>query len=139
MITEIVDTFAVEIRQITSGRISLRRLRHGGSLSAAELCRVWPLTRDRIGARDCLDHPERPAALRRPIRLRPCEVRPASVAALADGGARVLGTSHRQSPVKSLVGSVREGLTELFSPPDGYEVILGNGGSTLFWDLAVFS
>jgi phosphoserine aminotransferase len=69
----------------------------------------------------------------------PAKVRPASVAALADEGARLLGTSHRQSPVKNLVGSVREGLAELFTLPDGYEVILGNGGSTLFWDLAVFS
>ena len=50
-----------------------------------------------------------------------------------------MGTSHRQSPVKNLVNSVREGLAELFTLPDGYEVILGNGGSTLFWDLAVFS
>ncbi len=69
----------------------------------------------------------------------PAKVRPASVAALADEGARILGTSHRQSPVKNLVNSVREGLAELFTLPDGYEVILGNGGSTLFWDLAVFS
>ncbi|MDF2746323.1 MAG: serC [Propionibacteriaceae bacterium] len=69
----------------------------------------------------------------------PAKVRPASVAALADEGARVLGTSHRQSAVKNLVGSVREGLAELFTLPDGYEVILGNGGSTLFWDMAVFS
>ena len=69
----------------------------------------------------------------------PAKVRPASVAALAEEGARVLGTSHRQSAVKNLVGSVREGLAELFTLPDGYEVILGNGGSTLFWDMAVFS
>ena len=69
----------------------------------------------------------------------PAKVRPASLAALAHEGARVLGTSHRQSPVKNLVGSVREGLAELFTLPDGYEVILGNGGSTLFWDMAVFS
>ena len=69
----------------------------------------------------------------------PAKVRPAAVAALADEGARVLGTSHRQSPVKNLVGSVREGVAELFTLPDGYEVILGNGGSTLFWDMAVFS
>ena len=49
-----------------------------------------------------------------------------------------MGTSHRQAPVKNLVGSVREGLTELFSLPDGYEIILGNGGSTAFWDIAAF-
>jgi phosphoserine aminotransferase len=69
----------------------------------------------------------------------PAKIRPASVAALADDGAPVLGTSHRQDPVKNLVGSVREGIADLFDLPDGYEVILGNGGSTLFWDLAVFS
>jgi phosphoserine aminotransferase len=50
----------------------------------------------------------------------------------------VLGTSHRQAPVKNLVGSVREGLRSLFSLPEGYEVILGNGGSTAFWDIAAF-
>ena len=50
----------------------------------------------------------------------------------------VLGTSHRQPPVKNLVGSVRSGLTELFSLPDGWEIVLGNGGSTVFWDVATF-
>ena len=50
----------------------------------------------------------------------------------------MLGTSHRQAPVKNLVGAVREGLAELFSLPDGYEVVLGNGGSTAFWDIAAF-
>jgi len=69
----------------------------------------------------------------------PAKVRPASIAALADAGARLMGTSHRQNPIKDLVGSVREGLAELFQAPDGYEVVLGNGGSTLFWDVAVFS
>ena len=49
-----------------------------------------------------------------------------------------LGTSHRQAPVKQLVGSVRAGLTELFGLPDGWEIVLGNGGSTLFWDAATF-
>jgi phosphoserine aminotransferase len=69
----------------------------------------------------------------------PAKVRPDAVAALAATGTTLLGTSHRQAPVKNLVGAVREGLTELFRLPDGYEVVLGNGGSTLFWDLAVFS
>jgi len=50
--------------------------------------------------------------------------------------ASILGTSHRQAPVKNLVGQVRAGLTELFRLPDGYEVVLGNGGSTAFWDIA---
>ncbi len=48
----------------------------------------------------------------------------------------MLGTSHRQAPVKSLVGRVRAGIAELFSLPEGYEVVLGNGGSTAFWDVA---
>ncbi len=49
-----------------------------------------------------------------------------------------MGTSHRQAPVKNLVGSVRSGLTELFGLPDGWEIVLGNGGSTVFWDAATF-
>ena len=53
-------------------------------------------------------------------------------------GARVMGTSHRQKPVKALVGEIRAGLRELFSLPDGYEVALGNGGATCFWDAAAF-
>src|SRR5262249_13492945 len=56
--------------------------------------------------------------------------------ALAATGSSLLGTSHRQAPVKNLVGKVREGVRELFQLPDGYEVILGNGGSTAFWDIA---
>ena len=50
----------------------------------------------------------------------------------------MFGTSHRQAPVKNLVGRVRDGIRQLFSVPDGYEVILGNGGSTAFWDAAAF-
>ena len=69
----------------------------------------------------------------------PSKVRPAQVEALARVGSTLLGTSHRQAPVRSLVGRVRSGLADLFSLPDGYEVVLGNGGSTAFWDLATFS
>ena len=69
----------------------------------------------------------------------PAKIRPATVQALADEGARLLGTSHRQPPVKQLVGRVRQGLADLFELPDGYEVVLGNGGSTTFWDVAVSS
>jgi len=65
----------------------------------------------------------------------PSKVRPAQLAAVADA-ADVMGTSHRQRPVKSLVGRVRAGLRELFALPDGYEVVLGNGGTTAFWDAA---
>lgn len=54
-------------------------------------------------------------------------------------GAALMGTSHRQAPVKNLVGEIREGLSDLFRAPEGYEVVLGNGGSTAFWDAAAFS
>ncbi|MGQ0577138.1 MAG: phosphoserine transaminase, partial [Pseudonocardia sp.] len=67
----------------------------------------------------------------------PSKVRPEQLAAVA-AAADVMGTSHRQKPVKSLVGRVRSGLRELFSLPGGYEVVLGNGGSTAFWDAAAF-
>ena len=68
----------------------------------------------------------------------PSKVRPQALAALASEGAGVMGTSHRQKPVKALVGEIRAGLRELFSLPDGYEVALGNGGTTGFWDAAAF-
>jgi phosphoserine aminotransferase len=66
----------------------------------------------------------------------PSKVRPEALRALASDGAAIMGTSHRQAPVKALVREVREGLTELFGLPDGYQVVLGNGGSTAFWDAA---
>lgn len=66
----------------------------------------------------------------------PSKIRPEALAALATSGLSILGTSHRQKPVKDLVGRVRSGLTSLFALPDGYEVVLGNGGSTAFWDIA---
>ena len=69
----------------------------------------------------------------------PAKIRADAVQALVADGAGVLGTSHRQPPVKNLVRDVREGLAELFAIPAGYEVILGNGGSTFFWDVATFS
>jgi len=69
----------------------------------------------------------------------PSKVRQEAVDALAAAAPTFLGTSHRQAPVRSLVGRIRAGLAELFDLPDGYEVALGNGGSTLFWDLATFS
>ena len=68
----------------------------------------------------------------------PSKVRDAHLDALAGAGRRLMGTSHRQPPIKQLVGSVRAGLRELFSLPDGWEVVLGNGGSTVFWDVATF-
>jgi phosphoserine aminotransferase len=64
----------------------------------------------------------------------PSRVRPAQLEQLAGAGAAIMGTSHRQKPVKALVGRVREGISALFSLPDGYEVVLGNGGTTALWD-----
>src|SRR3954454_18186590 len=65
----------------------------------------------------------------------PSKVRPEALAKLA-AQTDLLGTSHRQAPVKDLVGRIRSGIGELFSVPDGYEVALGNGGTTAFWDAA---
>jgi phosphoserine aminotransferase len=65
----------------------------------------------------------------------PSKVRPEALAALAEQG-HLIGTSHRQAPVRDVVRRVRSGLAELFSLPDGYEVVLGNGGTTAFWDAA---
>jgi phosphoserine aminotransferase len=66
----------------------------------------------------------------------PSRLRPEQLPALAASGSSVMGTSHRQKPVKQLVGRVRSGLRELFDLPEGYEVLLGNGGTTAFWDAA---
>jgi phosphoserine aminotransferase len=68
----------------------------------------------------------------------PSKVRPQQLEHLADQGAALMGTSHRQPPVRGLVGRVRGGLRQLFSLPEGYEVVLGNGGATAFWDAAAF-
>ena len=68
----------------------------------------------------------------------PSKVRPEQVDALVDARSTVLGTSHRKPPVKNLVASVRSGLSDLFGLPDGWEIVLGNGGSTVFWDVATF-
>ena len=68
----------------------------------------------------------------------PSKVRPEQIAAVADAATSIMGTSHRQAPVKDLVGRVRDGLRSLFALPEGYEVVLGNGGTTAFWDAAAF-
>jgi phosphoserine aminotransferase len=68
----------------------------------------------------------------------PSKVRPEALERLATAGGALMGTSHRQKPVRGLVGEIRAGLRELFSLPDGYEVVLGNGGATAFWDAAAF-
>ena len=69
----------------------------------------------------------------------PSKIRPEALVALASSGTSILGTSHRQKPVKNVVKAVREGLHSLFNLPEGYEVILGNGGSTAFWDIATLN
>ncbi|MBM7052030.1 phosphoserine transaminase [Rothia sp. ZJ1223] len=68
----------------------------------------------------------------------PSKVRAAQVQAVADAGAKLMGTSHRQAPVKNLVSEIREGLKTFYGAPSDYEVILGNGGATSFWDSATF-
>ncbi len=68
----------------------------------------------------------------------PSKVRPAQIQAIVDGGTSIMGTSHRQSAVKNVVGEVREGLAELFQLPEGYEIVLSLGGATAFWDAATF-
>ena len=68
----------------------------------------------------------------------PSKVRPEQVNALAEVAGSFLGTSHRQKTVKSQVGRVRAGLRDMFSLPDDYEVVLSNGGSTAFWDVATY-
>ena len=88
-----------------------------------------------------------PTALRIPQHLLPADgrfgcgpskVRPEQLDAVLAAGTSVMGTSHRQTPVKQLVGAVRAGLADLFRLPDGWEIVLGNGGSTVFWDVATF-
>ncbi|WP_193608770.1 phosphoserine transaminase [Nocardioides lijunqiniae] len=68
----------------------------------------------------------------------PSKIQTSHLDALAATGSSLMGTSHRQAPVRDTVGRVREGLAALFSLPEGYEVVLGNGGATAFWDIATF-
>jgi phosphoserine aminotransferase len=68
----------------------------------------------------------------------PSKVRPEAVQALADVAGTYLGTSHRQATVKDVVGRLRDGISQLFSLPDGWEVVLGNGGTTVLWDALCF-
>src|ERR1700689_2402097 len=68
----------------------------------------------------------------------PSKIRPEALEGLVAVAPTFLGTSHRQATVRAVVGHVREGLSALFSLPDGYEIMLGNGGTTTFWDAAAF-
>ena len=127
------------------------------SRNASRIPDTSPLRYEQALANDALGHPTSPLYQQRsenrvaditiPENLLPADgrfgcgpskVRPEAVAKLAAEGAKILGTSHRQAPVKNLVGRVREGVSELFGLPEGYEVVLGNGGSTAFWDIAAF-
>ena len=69
----------------------------------------------------------------------PSKIRPEALDALSKSGRAIMGTSHRQIVVKGVVNRVRTGLASLFNLPEGYEVVLGNGGSTAFWDIATFA
>src|SRR5437899_11935487 len=69
----------------------------------------------------------------------PSKVRTEAVEALAKTGTDYLGTSHRQATVRFMVGALRNGLAELLNVPDGYEIVLGNGGTTAFWDAATLN
>jgi phosphoserine aminotransferase len=69
----------------------------------------------------------------------PSKLRPEQLAAFGSAGAQLMGTSHRQKPIKDMVSEVQSGLLELFRAPAGYEIVLGNGGSTAFWDVAAYS
>src|SRR5215210_186598 len=68
----------------------------------------------------------------------PSKVPAGALDALAATGTSLMGTSHRQAPVRALVGRVIAGLGEFFSLPDGYEVVMGNGGATAFWEVSTF-
>jgi phosphoserine aminotransferase len=68
----------------------------------------------------------------------PSKIRSEQIQALVDKSLTVLGTSHRQKPVKNEVAALRAGLANLFSIPAGYEVVIGNGGTTAFWEIATF-
>ena len=69
----------------------------------------------------------------------PSRLRPEQIAAFGAQGSLLMGTSHRKAPIKNLVAEVQKGLLELFRAPEGYEIVLGNGGSTAFWDMAAYS
>ena len=68
----------------------------------------------------------------------PSKIQTSHLDALAATGSSLMGTSHRQAPVRNLVGRVRDGLATFFSLPEGYEVVFGNGGATAFWDVATY-
>ena len=111
---------------------------HGGSLPRAGPVPARGIPADTIAAMTEIEIPAsiRPADGR--FGAGPSKVPPSALDALAATGTSLMGTSHRQAPVRALVGRVVDGLEALFSLPDGYQVVLGNGGATAFWDIATF-
>src|ERR1044072_2766607 len=73
-----------------------------------------------------------------PFGAGPSKIQTSHLDALAATGSTLMGTSHRQAPVRGLVGRVKEGLATFFDLPEGYEVVFGNGGATAFWDVATY-
>src|SRR5689334_5513576 len=124
------------------------------SMRASVSCGLGRCCQNRRADSVVRDHPTRPSrkvvmtdALQIPRDLLPADgrfgagpskIQTSHLDALAATGATLMGTSHRQAPVRDLVGRVRSGLASLFSLPDGYEVVLGNGGATAFWDVATY-
>src|SRR3712207_5966001 len=107
-------------------------------LTVRSVLTIASLVRQDQGVSDALRIPDsiKPADGR--FGAGPSKIRVEALDSLAATGRSLLGTSHRQAPVKKTVGRVREGLRQLFSLPDDYEVVLGNGGATAFWDVATF-
>ena len=122
---------------VADSAMAARRARHDavgyGSLSAS--CHAGTVT-----AHDPTDltHPADLLPADGRFGCGPSKVRPEQLDAVVAAGDVRARTSHRQAPVKHVVGSVRAGLAELFGLPDGWEIVLGNGGTTVFWDVATF-
>ena len=110
-----------------------------GPLGDAGIRFKWPIQSPKIAAMADITIPESLLPADGRFGCGPSKVRDEQLDFLRSLQPQVLGTSHRQAPVKDLVGSVRSGLTELFNAPEGYEILLANGGATTFWDSAVHS
>src|SRR5689334_10244808 len=105
-----------------------------GRLTASSGPTSNPSIRGKVPMTDALQIPEhlKPADGR--FGAGPSKIQTSHLDALAATGSALMGTSHRQAPVKNTVGRVRDGLRELFSVPEDHEIVLGNGGATAFWD-----
>src|SRR3712207_1099138 len=107
-------------------------------LTVRSVLTIASLVRQDQGVSDALRIPESIKPVDRRFGAGPWKIRVEALDALAATGRSLLGTSHRQAPVKTTVGRGREGLRQLFSLPEDYEVVLGNGGGTAFCDAATF-